>query len=115
MPGSIHELRCSGCQTVHKFETGTSYCLDHGTLWEYQQLICPSCQRLISRQSEHCCREQGPVCEICGGELERWSGRVWHECDPEGWVGAERVEGPCPACGTAITLADTTGRIGLWD
>lgn len=115
MPGSIHELRCPGCQKVQQFETGTSYCWDHSTSWEYEQWTCPRCEQLVSRQSDFCCRELGPVCERCGGELKPWSGRVWHERDREGWVGAERVAGPCPACDTIITEGDTTGLISIWD
>jgi hypothetical protein len=70
----------------------------------------------IQRNQSEPGRELGPVCEECGGhELEPWSGRVWHERNPEGWVGAERVEGPCPACGTTITEGGTTGLISIWD
>lgn len=115
MPGSIHELRCPSCSRVSQIHTGTSYCWEHGNRWEFEQWACTSCQRLVSRQTEHCCREQGPVCEICQADLEPWPGRIWHDRGPDGMVGAERLEGPCPGCGTTITLADTTGLISLWD
>ena len=43
-------------------------------------------------------RASGSILLDLRGELRAWSGRVWHERTPEGHIGTERVQGPCPRC-----------------
>src|SRR4051794_1761771 len=93
VPGSGFDLKCSGCGRVHEILTGASYCWNHrGVVWSWEQYQCPSCQMLMSRQSDFCCREQGLTCERCGSDLEQWPGRVWLETQPDGMTGPEHVE-----------------------
>lgn len=113
MPGSLFELQCQ-CGQVHKISTGASLCWDHGKEWTYQQLICPKCLLIKSRQSDHCCRGDDDRCEVCRSDLQPWAGRVWHERTAEGHVGAEHVQGPCPKCGETVTERDSL-MFGLWD
>jgi predicted RNA-binding Zn-ribbon protein involved in translation (DUF1610 family) len=81
------------------------------------QRVCPSSQKIVSvwpRQPE--------CCPHCGGEVEPWAGKVWSEPgpgEPEA-DNEERFEGPCPNCGTEITLGDQAGpdsiiTVTLWD
>lgn len=107
MPGSLYTLRCGGCAREHEVHTGT------GIRGEYCQLVCSACGSFTSTWFEPGEAPAG-ACEGCGGSLEPWSGRVWHERRPGGEVGAERFEGPCPGCGTELTLGDAI-VFGLWD
>ena len=93
--------------------TGASVCFEHGQPWDYEQLVCRNCQRLRSQAVG--CHFQVESCPGCGGALEAWEGRVFFESTgPEAWEQSERVEGPCPGCGT--TLHETGTRMqGLWD
>jgi predicted RNA-binding Zn-ribbon protein involved in translation (DUF1610 family) len=56
------------------------------------------------------------ACLQCKGKLEPWSGKVWFEPRPDVVIGEEdeHLEGPCPRCGTTITLADKNGVLGPW-
>jgi RNA polymerase subunit RPABC4/transcription elongation factor Spt4 len=111
MPGHSFNLYCSGCGTKHEVQTGAPV---GGGLVE--QRVCPRCQKIVSVWP------RGPErCPHCEGEVEPWSGKVWFEprTDPEADA-EERFEGPCPKCGTEITLADQVGPDGtilvsLWD
>jgi hypothetical protein len=117
MPGSVVVLHCHRCHTSHELHTGASLCWDHGEEWSYEQFVCVPCNRVVSVQTPHCCGGRDKTCERCGGRLTPWAGRVWHERTPEGHVGAERIEGPCPGCGEELTRVGEDGAIavGLWD
>jgi hypothetical protein len=107
-------MHCSGCGAVHEISTGADRCLDHGEPWAYEQFVCPSCLLLKSRSTNSCCHPDPLVCEVCGSELKPWTGKVWLERTPEGHVGPEHVEGPCPRCGQTVTERDSS-LIALWD
>lgn len=113
MPGSLFELRCPGCRSLHKLTTGANWCAEHGDAWGYAQLECHSCQRLISVPAG-CCHDAPSACPRCSGVLEAWAGRVWHERTAEGYVGEERLRGPCPRCDHELT-ENNSEVIGLWD
>ena len=111
MPGHAYNLYCSGCGTKHEVQTGAP---DGGGLVE--QRVCRRCQEIVSvwpRAPERC-----PHCE---GEVEPWAGKVWFEPQPDPEASSvERFEGPCPKCGTEITLGDQAGPDGIitvtnWD
>jgi hypothetical protein len=113
MPGHAFNLYCSGCGTKHEVQTGAAM---GGGLVE--QRVCRRCQKIVSvwpREPE-CCRH-------CEGEVEPWAGKVWFEPRPDAVMASdeeERFEGPCPKCGTEITLADQVSPDGtimfsLWD
>src|SRR4051812_24400028 len=111
MPGHAYNLYCSGCKTKHEVQTGAPH---GGGLLE--QRVCRSSQKIVSvwpRRAERC--------PHCSGEVEPWAGRVFFE--PRAEAGAapeERFEGPCPKCGTRVSLEDQLGPDGIitltrWD
>lgn len=113
MPGSLFELRCPRCRTLHELSTGAGWCSDHNEAWGFEHLVCRSCTQLISRPSG-CCHEPPESCPRCDGPLELWSGRVWLERTADGRIGEERVEGPCPRCDHRLTESDNE-IVGMWD
>ena len=107
-------IRCPNCSAEHDFHTGVGfYLLSSGEEFEYVQRVCPGCQRIRS-QSTPPPRGEDQGCPECGVKLEDWEGRVWFERDEERDTSYEQVEGPCPQCGTAISLENAT-LFGLWD
>jgi RNA polymerase subunit RPABC4/transcription elongation factor Spt4 len=111
MPGNTYTLYCNGCATKHEVSTGAP--VGGGLL---EQRVCPRCQKIVSiwpGQPEHC--------PHCAGEVESWGGKVWFEPQSDLEADAkERFEGPCPKCGTKVTLEDQIGpdgiiRMTLWD
>jgi ssDNA-binding Zn-finger/Zn-ribbon topoisomerase 1 len=82
-------------------------------------MVCDRCRRLIScRQFRDDASIDPGLCPTCGRELTPWQGRTWHEQHADGSMGAERVEGPCPACGTTIDNrhdGEQLVSVTLWD
>lgn len=113
MPGSMYELECSGCHVVHEMSTGAGWCHEHNQSWEYRQWVCTRCQALKSEPAG-CHFTPPPLCDRCGGELVAWAGRVFFERTDGTRPGTERVEGPCPRCGTILRETDSP-LLGLWD
>jgi len=110
MPGHSFNLYCSGCGTKHEVDTGAP--MGGGLI---EQRVCPSCQLIVSHWPR-----QPQTCHNCSGPLQPWSGKVWFEPGPGDQDDEEHFEGPCPKCGTEITLADQIGPDGtvivsLWD
>lgn len=112
MPGSMFELECRGCQAVHEMSTGAGWCDEHSQGWEYRQRVCTSCQLFASEPAG--CHFQPKPCDRCGGGRVTWVGRVFFERTDETSPGIERVEGPCPRCGTTLGESDSA-MLGLWD
>jgi ssDNA-binding Zn-finger/Zn-ribbon topoisomerase 1 len=108
VPGSIYTLRCPGCSADHKLLTGE---FDDGKL--LGQRVCPRCRLIVSDFSYEE-DEDSDRCPNCASELVSWAGRAWLERNPDGTVGRERIEGPCPRCGAALSQENAT-RFGLWD
>jgi hypothetical protein len=113
MPGSLFTLECSDCRAQFEISTGVGFSPEHKREWRYEQRVCPKCQVLESHQAPDLW-EQGEGCSQCGGELVDWTGRIWHERLPDGMVGAEHVEGPCPRCSGPLEVSPFKSR-GLWD
>jgi len=109
MPGSIYNLQCDGCGGTQEIYTGTEY--ERGRPWQYRQLVCRQCGRLISRQDI----DDDDLCDWCDSKLIPWSGRVWFEGEPP--THRERVAGPCPWCGTELNNFGPGSilEVGLWD
>ncbi|HEY5977763.1 MAG TPA: hypothetical protein VIT85_07885 [Solirubrobacterales bacterium] len=110
MPGNAYHLYCSGCGTKHEVTTGAP--MGGGLI---EQGVCHSCELIVSHWPQ-----EPERCPTCYAGLEPWAGRVWFEPRPGDEPGEERFEGPCPKCGTQITLADQaapdgTVTITLWD
>jgi uncharacterized paraquat-inducible protein A len=107
VPGSTYTLLCPGCSAEHELVTGE---FDDRQL--IRQRFCPRCKLIISGFSI----EDGDQnrCPHCSSELETWSGRAWLERNADGTVGRERIEGPCPRCGTGLSRENAT-KFGLWD
>jgi len=119
VPGSIYWPRCRDCGLEQEIHTGTSVDWESGRPWTYIQMVCDSCTVLVSCRQFDEDRSLDPgACLRCGSELRLWEGRTWHERRSDGFTGAEHVEGPCPACGAAISNDREGGdiiRIALWD
>ena len=63
MPGSVFDLYCPGCRTIHEVHTGGSYCWNHaGQVWMYEQYQCPNCQLIRPRHLFH---GKSTVCDDC--------------------------------------------------
>lgn len=113
MPGSLFEIICPGCGEAHEISTGAGYCFTHAQHWSYEQVTCPSCQRMSS-QPVGCHFELEP-CSDCGGAVNPWPGRVFLDrAGSEPGEPRERIEGPCPACGAILRESDAQ-MFGLWD
>lgn len=100
IPGHGFEFDCPGCSSPLEITTGADNYGDG--LFSYEQFVCAACRRLQSVAIKENAPHE-PNCERCGAHLERWQGEVWFEQKgPEPGNSEERIEGPCPTCGTTL-------------